>query len=89
MYCIEMLIEDGSWAVKRHGNLKRCAACRPDSKSGVHLHHADYEYRPGRGQWVPVGGLFSTPEEAQEKIAQYVLCGSWKKPKEFRVVPAG
>ena len=89
MYCIEMLIEDGSWSVRRHGNLKWCQGCNPESNSVVHLHHAEHEFHPGRGYWAPVGGTFSTVEEAQEKVAQYVLCGSWRKPKEFRVIPMG
>jgi hypothetical protein len=39
-----------------------------------------------RGSWVVVGGIFATAEEADVKVAQYALSGSWKKPKEFRVL---
>lgn len=77
MYSIEMWEENGSWSVSRWGNKKHALA---------KLHHTDYVWKPGMGRWIQVGGSFATRDEAEEKIAQYVLGGSWKKPKEFRVV---
>lgn len=79
MYTIEMLIEDGQWSVARYGNRKLAAP----------FNRTRYEYTPAlRGRWVPVGGKYATEVEAEEMAAQYARCGSWEKPKAFRVVRA-
>lgn len=86
MYAIEMWVEAGTWNVKRWGNKKRCRGCNPKDESILHFHWTDYEWKPGSGQWVQLGGSYASVEEAEAKIARYRECGSWKKPKAFRVV---
>jgi hypothetical protein len=86
MYCIEMWEESGHWNIKRWGNKKHCRGCDPNDKFDLHFHWTDYEWVPGAGRWVQLGGRFATVEEAEAKIAEYRKCGSWKKPREFRVV---
>lgn len=77
MFAIEMWEETGSWTVQRWGNRGHKEA---------RWHHTAYEWQSGGGRWVQIGGRFSTAEEADEKAAQYEQCGSWVKPKGFRVI---
>lgn len=76
-YAIEMFEVDGNWSVQSWGNRKKPAP----------LNRTAYEWNPtGKGRWVLVGGRFDSVEEAEAKIEEYRRCGSWQKPKEFRVV---
>jgi hypothetical protein len=76
MYTIEMFVADGYWSVTRYGNRKQPSP----------FNRTQYEHKPSsRGRWVPVGGKYATEAEAEEKITQYALTGSYAKPKAFRV----
>lgn len=86
MFAIEMWEESGSWNVERWGNKKHCRGCDPRDGSKVHLHHTEYEWQSGSGRWVQLGGRYASVEEADEAIARFQQCGSWKKPREFRVL---
>ena len=77
MFTIEMWVENGSWSIAWEGSRK----LKGD------LRHRRYKWEPSRvGQWVSVGGMFATPEEADLKCVQFMACGSSRKPKMFRVV---
>jgi hypothetical protein len=38
------------------------------------------------GRWVKTGGTFTTRQEAEDKIGQYMQCGASKKLPSFRIV---
>ena len=77
MYCIEMLVEEGSWSVSRWG--KR-------AHTDVNEHHTVYRWKPGRGTWVLLSGQYASHKEATKKMVQYQASGSTWKPKHFQVV---
>jgi len=76
MYCIEMLIVGGAWSSEFRRNERGRRYGRPAVKWTPAL----------TGSWVVLAGTFATAEEADARVAQYALTGSWKKPKEFRVL---
>jgi len=76
MYTIEMFVEDGYWSVARYGSKKLEAP----------FNRTKYEYNPGRGRWVALGGKYATEAAAAAMIVHFERTGSWDKPKAFRVV---
>jgi hypothetical protein len=39
------------------------------------------------GRWVRIGGPFHTRQEAADKVAQYMQCGSKDRTPAYRIVP--
>lgn len=76
MYVIEMYVENGQWSVARYGNRRLEAP----------FNRTRYEYNPGKGRWVALGGKYATEAEAEAMIALFGRTGSWDKPKAFRAV---
>jgi len=75
MYRIEQFVEAGHWSIVFDIDERGRRRGRPRA-----------EWVPAGGAWVVIGGQYATEEAAAEKIVQYALCGSYVKPKTFRVV---